>query len=99
VGNICIYASSLKTRPIAIIVPLEPALKKLAAANDIPSHGLENWVHEKKMNELVLRELQATGRSGGLAGIEIVEAVVLVDEEWNPMNVSKSLVAAGGNAF
>jgi long-chain acyl-CoA synthetase len=86
VGNICIYASSLKTKPIAIIVPLEPALRKLAAANNIPGHGLENWVHEKRINELVLRELQSTGRSGGLAGIEIVEAVVLVDEEWNPMN-------------
>jgi long-chain acyl-CoA synthetase len=76
----------LKTKPIAIIVPLEPALRKLAAANNIPGHGLENWVHEKRINELVLRELQSTGRSGGLAGIEIVEAVVLVDEEWNPMN-------------
>jgi long-chain acyl-CoA synthetase len=86
VGNICVYASDLKTKPIAIIVPLEPALAKLAAANNIPGHGLENWVHEKKINGLVLKELQATGRSGGLAGIEIVEAVVLVDEEWNPMN-------------
>ena len=77
-------------------MPLEPALQKLAAANDIPGHGLENWVHEKKMNQLVLRELQATGRSGGLAGIEIVEAVVLADEEWNPMNVSESSVVKGG---
>jgi long-chain acyl-CoA synthetase len=34
----------------------------------------------------VLKELQATGCNGGLAGIEIVEAAVLVDEEWNPMN-------------
>lgn len=33
-----------------------------------------------------MKELQATGRGGGLAGIEIVEAVVMVDEEWNPMN-------------
>ena len=84
-GNTCVYASDLKPKLIAIIVPLEPALAKLAAANNIPNHELENWVHEKKINELVLKKLQATSRRGGLAGIEIVEAVVLVDEEWNPM--------------
>lgn len=67
-------------------MPLEPALAKLASANNIPGHGLENWVHERKINKLVLKELQETGKSGGLAGSEIVEAVVLVDEEWNPMN-------------
>jgi len=43
-------------------------------------------VHDKKLNGLVLRELQAAGRSGGLSGIEIIEGVVLSDEEWTPQN-------------
>ena len=44
-------------------------------------------MHSDKLNSLVLKELQAAGRKGGLAGIEIVEGVVLADEEWDPQNV------------
>lgn len=87
-GNICVYASGEKTRPIAIIVPLEPALKKLAADNNISGVGLEDLVHNEKIQELVLKDLQAQGHKGGLAGQEIIGDVVLVDEEWNPQNVS-----------
>ena len=90
VGNICIFASSEKTRPIAIIVPLEPALKKLASDNNIPGVGLGDLVHNEKIQSMVLKDLQAVGRSGGLAGQEIIAGVVLVDEEWNPQNVSLS---------
>lgn len=91
VGNICVYAAEDKAKPIAIIVPLEPALKKLAAANGIPGDSLEELVSNKKVNELVLKELQQAGKEGGLAGIEIIDGVVLADEEWNPQNVSRFL--------
>jgi long-chain acyl-CoA synthetase len=91
VANICIYASPLHTRPIAIIVPLELSLKKLAGTHSIPGHGLEDWIHDAKIKQAVLKEVQSTGRAGGLAGIEIVQDVVIVGEEWNPMNVSFSV--------
>lgn len=87
VANICVYAATDKNKPIAIIVPAEPALKKLASQNGIKGHGLEDLVHEKKLNAIVLKEMQATGRSGGLAGVEIIDGVVLADEEWTPQNV------------
>jgi len=69
-------------------VPAEPALKKLAHDNSVEGHGLEDLVHDKKLNGIVLNELQAAGKDGGLAGIEIIEAVVMADEEWTPQNVS-----------
>ncbi len=87
VANICVYAASDRNKPIAIIVPAEPALKKLAHENGIEGHGLEDLVHEK-LNGLVLNALQTAGKDGGLAGIEIIEAVVMADEEWTPQNVS-----------
>jgi len=87
VANICVYAATDKNKPIAIIVPAEPALKKLAAQNGIEVHGMEDMVHNKKLNDLVLREMQATGRNGRLAGVEIIDGVVLADEEWTPQNV------------
>ncbi|KAI3338633.1 hypothetical protein F4824DRAFT_458294 [Ustulina deusta] len=86
VGNICVYADQNKAKPIAIIVPAEPALKKLAVDNGIEGNSLEELVHNKKLKSIVLRELQNTGRAGGLSGIEIIEGVALSDEEWTPQN-------------
>ncbi|KXJ92160.1 AMP-binding enzyme [Microdochium bolleyi] len=86
VGNICVYADQSKAKPIAIIVPLEPALKKLAEENGISGSGIDDLVHDKKMKSVVLKELQNVGRAGGLSGIEVIEGVVLSDEEWTPEN-------------
>lgn len=86
VANICCHAAQDKQKPIAIIVPAEPALKKLAAANDIEGHDLEDLSKSKKLNGIVLKELQSAGRQGGLAGIEIIDGVVLAHEEWNAAN-------------
>lgn len=91
VANICVYAATDRDRPVAIIVPAEPALKKLAKDNGIDGHGIEDLVHDKKLNGIVLKEMQAAGRDGGLTGIEIIAGVVLSDEEWNPQNVSPAL--------
>lgn len=88
VGNICVYAAQDQNKPIAIVVPAEPALKQLAKDNGVDGHGLEDLCHNKKVNDAVLQELQAAGKKGGLAPFEIVTGVVLADEEWTPQNVS-----------
>ena len=89
VANICVYAAQDQAKPIAIIVPVEPALQKLASANGIKGESVEELVHDEALNVLVLKEIQKAGRDGGLAGIEIVDGIVLADEEWNPQNVSE----------
>ena len=88
VANICVYAAPDKSKPVAIIYPAEPALKKLAAENGVAGGDLGTLVHNRKLNAAVLKELQAAGRRGGLSGIEIIEGVVMADEEWTPQNVS-----------
>lgn len=88
VANICVYADDSKSRPVAIIVPAEPALKKLASSIGVEGNTLEELVHNKKLQQAVLKELQNAGRAGGLSGIEIIEGVVMSDEEWTPHNVS-----------
>lgn len=87
VGNICVYAATDKNKPVAIIVPVEPALIKLAGANGIKEGSLETLVHDKKLNAIVLRELQKAGREGGLSGIEIIDGVVMSEDEWTAQNV------------
>jgi long-chain acyl-CoA synthetase len=88
VANICVYAAEDRQKPIAIIVPTEPALKKLAQEQGVQGDHLEELVHDKKLNSAVLKQLQDAGRKGGLAGFETIEGVVLADEEWTPQNVS-----------
>jgi long-chain acyl-CoA synthetase len=88
VGNICVYAAEDQDKPIAIIVPVEIALKKIASENGIEGDSVEALVHNEKIQRLVLQQLQSSGRAGGLRGIEIVNGVVLSDEEWTPQNVS-----------
>ncbi|KAF2201542.1 acetyl-CoA synthetase-like protein [Delitschia confertaspora ATCC 74209] len=86
VANICVYAAQDEAKPVAIIVPAEPALKKIASENGIQGDHLEELVHNEKLNNIVLKQLQAAGQKGGLCGFEIVTGVVLADEEWTPQN-------------
>ncbi|BCR88402.1 long-chain fatty acid-CoA ligase FAA1 [Aspergillus chevalieri] len=88
VGNICVYAAEDQAQPVAIIVPVEAALKKVAEESKVSSGGetLEALVHNEDLKSAVLKQLQNTGRSLGLKGIEIISGVVLSDEEWTPQN-------------
>ncbi|EOA83939.1 long-chain fatty acid-CoA ligase [Exserohilum turcicum] len=86
VANICVYAAEDRQKPIAIIVPTEPQLKKIAAQVGVSGEHLEELVHDKKINSAVLKQLQEAGQKGGLAGFEMIEGVVLADEEWTPQN-------------
>jgi long-chain acyl-CoA synthetase len=88
VGNILVFADQSKSKPVAIVVPNEPALKQLASENGVQGTGLEDLCHNEKVNGAVLREMQKAGKAGGLSGIEIIDGVVLGDEEWTPQNVS-----------
>lgn len=88
VANICVFAAEDQTKPIAIIVPVEATLQKLAKENGIQEGTLEALVHNEQLKSIVLKTLQQAGRAGGLKGIEIIDGVVMSDEEWNPQNVS-----------
>lgn len=88
VGNICAYAAQDQAQPVAIIVPLEGPLKKLAKENGIEDDSFNALVHNEDVKSAVLKQLQATGKASGLRGIEIISGVVLADEEWTPQNVS-----------
>lgn len=88
VGRICCYAQQDKAKPIAIVVPVEAALNKLVVAHGMKEGSLEEMVHDPKVNELVLKEVQKAGKDGGLQGIEIIDGLVLADEEWTAQNVS-----------
>ncbi|KAL1955260.1 hypothetical protein VTO42DRAFT_8858 [Malbranchea cinnamomea] len=86
VGNICVYAAPDQVKPVAIIVPAEPALVQLAKQNGIKGDTIETLVHDEKLKSIILKELQNAGRVAGLKSFEIINGVVLSDEEWTPQN-------------
>lgn len=90
VGNICVYAAEDQDKPIAIIVPVEATLVKIANENGIEGDSAETLVHSEKLKGIVLKQLQDAGRAAGLRGIEIINGVVLSDEEWTSQNVSST---------
>lgn len=93
VANICIYAAQDQAKPIAIILPAEPALHKMAKNNGIDGDSLGTLVHDQKLQSAVLKDMQNIGRSAGLQPFEIIQGVVLSDEEWTPQNVSIYFIA------
>lgn len=87
VSNICVYAAEDRANPIAIIVPERSKFMKLAEENGIKEDNFENLVHNDKIRDVVLKELQGTGRKAKLAGFEIVEGIILTERDWTVENV------------
>ncbi|TNY20093.1 hypothetical protein DMC30DRAFT_270914 [Rhodotorula diobovata] len=92
VANICVYATSEATRPMAIIVPAEPALRShlgsSSGAPDLPAKDAE-WstiCASAAVRKVVLGELNATGKRAGLKPLETLQTVLLADEEWTPQS-------------
>lgn len=89
VANICVYAAPDKDKPIAIIVPAEPALKKLASDCGVQgSTEFEDLCEDRTLNALVLEDLRKVGRQAHLSSIELLGGLIMDNEEWTPQNVS-----------
>lgn len=86
--SICVYADQNRYKPIAIVVPAEPALSRLVVAKGIASAdtSLETLVHDPKVVDAVYAELIATAKRGGLKGMELIQGLLLTSEEWLPEN-------------
>ncbi|CUM53181.1 unnamed protein product [Debaryomyces tyrocola] len=92
VFNLCAYADQSKVKPIAIVLPNEANLKsfladeKIYSQLDLDSKELAHLCEEKKVINAVTKHLVQTGKSQGLKGIELIQTVVLLDDEWTPQN-------------
>ncbi|KAH8887675.1 acetyl-CoA synthetase-like protein [Thozetella sp. PMI_491] len=83
VQNIMVHADSEHSRPIAVICPNEKALADLAKELGVDEHEMH---HDPKVRSVVLKDMLAAAKKGGLSGIELIVGVVIVDEEWTPLN-------------
>ena len=88
VQNICVYADQNQVKPVGIIVPVFPVVSKLAVKLGVmqPDDSLENHIHDTRLRNAILSDMLETGRSQGLNGIELLQGIAIVGEEWTPEN-------------
>ena len=88
VQNICVYAEQRKSKPVAIVIPLEQALRAFADSRGFgkKDDDFQDLVQNHKLEQAVHQELLKAGKRCGLTGIEFIAGIVLVPEEWTPQN-------------
>ncbi|KAI9012649.1 hypothetical protein CLU79DRAFT_708984 [Phycomyces nitens] len=82
VGNICICADSLLPRAIALVVPLEPAIRKMARQKGVETNDWEELCANETVKKTVLSALNAQAKVGGLKGAELLFDIHIVSDEW-----------------
>jgi long-chain acyl-CoA synthetase len=71
------------------VVPAEATLSRFAIDKGLASleDSLETLVNDPRVVDAVHAETLTVGKRGGLTGMELIQGLVLVSEEWTPENV------------
>ena len=89
VSNICVYADSFQSRPVALIYPVEVRIQELAKEKNLEGN-FEQLCKNKEINSAVLQACIVQAKKADLKPAELLSAVTLVPDEWTPQNVSYS---------
>ncbi|WFC99460.1 long-chain-fatty-acid--CoA ligase [Malassezia yamatoensis] len=84
VSNLCLIASSDAKQPMAIVFPREDNLRSEAASNGLDKYkdqDFESLCENNEIQNMVLKELNALGKSSKFAQMELLQSVILVPEE------------------
>lgn len=84
VGNICVYADEQHVKPIAIVMPNMSTITKLAEELGVEHH--EDISHDPEIKKVVEESIIKTGKESGLAGIELIQGIVVSKHEWTAQN-------------
>ncbi|KAF4501343.1 long-chain-fatty-acid-- ligase [Fusarium agapanthi] len=79
--NVMVYADSEHSPPIAVVMPNETSLLHMAREMGIDEHVMHS---DPRIQEILLKYLQAAGKGGGLSSAEVVAGIVITPEEWIP---------------
>lgn len=82
--NVCVYADESRVKPVAIIVPNQSQVEKLARELNIDYH--DEAAKDPAIVEAIQQNIIETGKKGGLKGIELILGVVISSVEWSPQN-------------
>ncbi|KAG0079285.1 long-chain fatty acid-CoA ligase, partial [Podila epicladia] len=81
-NNICVYADSMQSKPVALVVASEPRILELAKAKGIANKDFASLCQDKVIIKAVLDACLATAKRAGLKPAEMLQGVYLESEEW-----------------
>merc|ERR1719342_1734200 len=84
VDNICVYADSFRSNTVAIIVPVQEALERLAQNYMNYDASYEDICNDPGVVQEVLKTLSAHGKNNGLEKFEIPTEIQLCPDIWMP---------------
>ncbi|EDO29879.1 predicted protein [Nematostella vectensis] len=84
VENVCVFADSLKTFCVCLVVPRPKQLKQLADSLQVPTDDWSAVCSNKAIREAVLKDIRIVGNSAKLEKFEIPQRMSLVLEQWTP---------------
>ena len=84
VNNICVYCNPNESKPVALILPDQFELKRLANKLNLGKDmSWESICQNEKVIKTVKDSLMEAAVAGGLKGFEIPSKFKLCSEEWN----------------
>ncbi|WWD03296.1 hypothetical protein V865_001347 [Kwoniella europaea PYCC6329] len=85
VANGAIIANGEHNNPAMVVVGHPTNLPAFAKKNGLgDGEDLEHLCKDERVVEAALKELNNVGKKAGLKGMELLEAIVLVADEWTP---------------
>jgi len=84
VENICVYADSFQSHTVAIMVPIQNSLIKLAQELGKASMDYESLCKDNEMIQAVLKTLAMHGKKCSLEKFEMPTKITLSPEIWTP---------------
>lgn len=81
VNNVMVYGDGTQPRAIAIVSPNEKPLSDLAKSLGVDQGAMYT---DPKVRDAVFKDLIAVGKKQGLASLEMITGVGLVEDEWTP---------------
>ncbi|CAN8097794.1 unnamed protein product [Discula destructiva] len=84
--NIMVHGDGSHSRPVAVILVSEPAIKEIANTAGVDPDPFPRLLKDDRIVGAVLKDLLSQAKTAGLSGLEMVAGVVLTDEEWTPQN-------------
>ncbi|KJH46142.1 hypothetical protein DICVIV_07790 [Dictyocaulus viviparus] len=86
VDNVCVYANSLEKNTVALIVPNQKNLEKIAEEVGEKSRDLKSLCNSQKILAEFLHRLNEHAKKSNISKVEMPAAIHLCDEVWTSDN-------------
>jgi long-chain acyl-CoA synthetase len=83
VARLWVYGDSFKAVLVGVVVANVEALKTWARENQIDHSDIDTLIADKRVNALILKDLENTAKSAKLKGFEFIKAVHVVAQDFD----------------